>query len=426
LYGNVFVADAYNNSVIKLSSSGAYSAEFQTSNNYGNALISVAVDVDGNVWVVDNYMYISKFSNNGNLLGTYSICDGDYCLYYNWGIAIDANGNIWINSDNGGVGELDSSGNFIYRLSTSSSNSLGDMTGFARQNFTEYFCSTGYPSPAEPTFPISGSPTTTWTCSGINGGANTTCEAKLPETSQSGIVTINGNKLSDGPLRPDEMYFEDYCSNTLKFQWKYTNSGGYKETRYQFQIDDSSDFSSPVINYDTSTTLSNNSGTTNYSPSVSISGSSGTLSFNTTYYWRVKVYDSNGYDSSWVTGISFSTPTHSYPNPEFTFSPISPYINKSVSFTDNSICYTSSNTAYSCKDGTSSNSVTYTWSFDDQYSGSSTSTTAGNVSHTYTKSGVYNEMSLKICDSVGCCTETDTITVRNPLGIPQWQEISPF
>jgi len=93
----------------------------------------------------------------------------------------------------------------------------------------------------------------------------------------------------------------------------WTVTGSSSQTNYQVQIDNNSNFSSPEVNRDYSG-LSNSSPTTNnQTVSVAIAAASNRIIYNTTYYWRVKVYDSNGADSGWVSGSSFITETHQYP-----------------------------------------------------------------------------------------------------------------
>ncbi len=83
--------------------------------------------------------------------------------------------------------------------------------------------------------------------------------------------------------------------------------------RYQIQIDDSNDFSSPIVNYE-STLLSqgNNSYTVGQAEGggTYFIGSVGQVLAETDYYWRVKAIDNNGVESGYVVanggGIAFS------------------------------------------------------------------------------------------------------------------------
>jgi hypothetical protein len=119
----------------------------------------------------------------------------------------------------------------------------------------------------------------------------------------------------------------DYCKfgpGANIFSWKFTDPDGDSQSAYQVQVDNNSNFSSPEVD-----SGKINSSSNSYSPQ---SG----LSFNTTYYWRVRVWDSKGNASSWSNGPSFTTPKHPWPTPAFTFSPEKPQLGQVVQFTDKS------------------------------------------------------------------------------------------
>ncbi len=89
------------NSVIKFNSDGNFVLEWgKPGNNNGefNQCGGIAIDGDGNVYVVDNgNNRIQKFSSNGIFLGkwgVYGSADGKFI--YPEGIAIDGNDNIYI------------------------------------------------------------------------------------------------------------------------------------------------------------------------------------------------------------------------------------------------------------------------------------------------------------------------------------------
>jgi len=57
------------------------------------------------------------------------------------------------------------------------------------------------------------------------------------------------------------------------------------------------------------------------------------------YTWRVKVWDSQGAESSWSSSDSFDTTRHQWPAIDFNWSPTNPSINEDVQFTDGSDCF---------------------------------------------------------------------------------------
>ena len=119
--GNVFTANA-NNSVTKLTSSGAMAAQL-TNGGLGTPF-SVAIDAGQNAWVANvNGPSVSKFSNTGTAASTVGYSGGGLASPY-W-VALDANGNAWVaNFDAATVTKLDASGNAL------------SGSGFATANLT--------------------------------------------------------------------------------------------------------------------------------------------------------------------------------------------------------------------------------------------------------------------------------------------------
>ena len=247
----------------------------------------------------------------------------------------------------------------------------------------------------------------------------------------------------------------DYCSGSIFFGWTYLDTAGNNEKSFEMQVSHDPNFGAGNIDFDynslsSSPNLDKPSGTVN-NQSVFVKTSPGfesnRLSYNTTYSWRVKVYDSTGLDSNWVVaGQTFTTPLHAYPSPVLTVSPSSaPLANNvdNVSFIDSSA--TSQSTCYN-KDGTSylCNSLTpaactaapsyngtkdcYAWWFDYAHKTTPDDFTIGSINnppHPYTSVGNYLTR-LQICDDVGCCSTPGSVTVKSPLSVPEWKEISPF
>jgi len=146
------------------------------------------------------------------------------------------------------------------------------------------------------------------------------------------------------------------------------------------------------------------------------------LSFNTAYYWRVKVWDDEGAESNWSENSSFRTEKE-WPWPDFSVTPPTQrvYLKERVKFTDESTCY----------DGPCNFSSTaiYLWDFGD----GETSSEQGDTSHVYSETGAY-DVTLSITDTslidpitgefASCTSDPIIITVTLPL--PEWREIAPF
>ena len=258
--------------------------------------------------------------------------------------------------------------------------------------------------------------------------------------------------LTAAPLTP-ETFGTDYCHGFVSFGWTYLDTAGNNEKSFEIQVSHDPNFGSGNIDFDynslsSSPNLDKPSGTVN-NQSVFVKTSpefeSNKLSYNTTYSWRVKVYDSTGLDSGWVTaGQTFTTPLHAYPSPVLTVSPASaPLANNvdNVSFIDSSatiqsMCYKPGGTSYLCNAITQTDCTTYaaangvTGCYEWWFNHINDTTppddfTIGGTSHPYTSVGNYSTW-LQICDDVGCCSAPGSVTVKSPLNVPEWKEISPF
>jgi hypothetical protein len=89
------------------------------------------------------------------------------------------------------------------------------------------------------------------------------------------------------------------------FSWSYFDPNGNPQSSFRIQVDDNSDFSSPVIN-----TIQSSSASSFTSPA-------GVLFLGKTYYWRVAVEDSTGEWSNWSNVAQFTTPSNCF-QPDFT------------------------------------------------------------------------------------------------------------
>jgi len=197
------------------------------------------------------------------------------------------------------------------------------------------------------------------------------------------------------------------------FSWIYNSLDGSNEAKFQFQVDNNSDFSSPEIDrtYDG---LSNPPGTQNQQMvSLQLSGSGDFILYNNSYDWRVKVWDSNSLASSWILETGYTPLGHPFPSPSFTFSPQNPGIGVPVPFTNNSTCY-DDNGQVACQP--------YDWDFGD----GSPINHSLNPNHSYTAEGLFLVI-LKAYDENGYCDTSLPISVGiTTQSGPQWKEISPF
>ena len=202
-----------------------------------------------------------------------------------------------------------------------------------------------------------------------------------------------------------------YCGITgyppVRLRWQFSDPGD-SQSAYQIQVDNNSDFSSPIV--DTGKVISN-------SRAFLIGPPYPTLSWNTTYYWRLRVWDSQNTSSTdWIVyqnnippSESFTTAAHAYPDINFSWSPVRPTVNEVTQFTDLSEVY-----------GGATKSA-WLWQFQD---GDPVTSTLQNPKTKLTSTGT-KIISLKVTDSTDySCTGSKTVNI-SPL-LPGWEEISPF
>ncbi|MBI2644298.1 MAG: PKD domain-containing protein [Candidatus Wildermuthbacteria bacterium] len=134
------------------------------------------------------------------------------------------------------------------------------------------------------------------------------------------------------------------------------------------------------------------------------------LGWDKTYTWQVMVWDNDGQNSGWVSGGSFATPLHHYPDPSFNWSPASPITGQLVSFTDATTF--------------AATSIGKNWAWDFDNNGT-TDSTLQNPSYTFSSSGLQT-VKLTSGDNVGSCSASRTLITISSSSVPIWREVSPF
>jgi chitodextrinase len=200
--------------------------------------------------------------------------------------------------------------------------------------------------------------------------------------------------------------------------WTYSDPDGDPRTAFEIWLDDSSSFSDPKFNkvFNISSSESSQSYVLNLSDDQEGDWLS-QLSWNTTYYWKVRVKDSAGNWSEWSSVDYFPTPSHASPYIDFSWNPQSPVVGEVVQFTDQSNCYDTAGTT-TCSNSTGDS---FLWTFQN---GNPSSSTSSNPTTTFSSVGS-NSVTLKVTDSSGFfCEKTKTVNSTYPL--PFWKEIPPF
>lgn len=195
------------------------------------------------------------------------------------------------------------------------------------------------------------------------------------------------------------------------FNWTYSDPEGDPQTAYEIWVDDNPNFPDPKFN--NLVTLSPSPGP-DFSYALNLADDDNSdwisqLNWNTTYYWKVRVKDSQGNWSDWSSTDSFTTPLHAHPFINFNWIPEKPSVKELVYFTDQSEVF----------GGTTKSS--WYWTFQD---GNPSSSNLQNATTTFTSIGS-KTVSLRVTDSDGySCSGSKTVQTTLPL--PEWREISPF
>lgn len=202
----------------------------------------------------------------------------------------------------------------------------------------------------------------------------------------------------------------NYCTSGpgATITWTFTDPDpGDAQSARRVQVDNNNNFSSPEIDTDV------------------LSGADKTyfaanLSYATTYYVRVMVWDTFGIPdkpSPWSSTISFTTPSHPYPQVNFSWTPSKPNVDDEVKFTNSTVC-----------GGAGCKTNAWTWTCKKvkgkdscQYKTSSLK----NPTNTFYFEQTY-PTNLTVTDNEGfSCSRQKTVILGTPI-IPGWREIAPF
>lgn len=189
----------------------------------------------------------------------------------------------------------------------------------------------------------------------------------------------------------------NYCNLTGNLSWTF-NDPDYQDsqTAYQIQVDNDPAFASPEID----------TGKLNFSSSFYLLDLK-RLSYDTTYYWHLKVWDRIGpEESGWINGSSFITPKHQGPSADFNWTAGVLMDNDTVlvKFIDNSTVY-----------GNATKSAWF-WTFDN---GSPLNAVSKNPSSSFPSSVSQSNVTLRTTDSDNYSCQTtkvvDITGLRNKL-----------
>lgn len=225
-------------------------------------------------------------------------------------------------------------------------------------------------------------------------------ENKPPSVSSASVDTFNNTF--------------DLCvlaNPSVIFSWVFSDqNAGDTQSAYRVQADNNNDFNSPEVD---SEKVTEQDGTSN---SYTIPSAS-PLAFNTNYYWRVMVWDSQNAASKWYPTspktLSFNTPKHDYPT--IAFEPRKAVTGETVQFQDKSQVF----------GGTSKKS----WNWDFGVGNNPENSTSSNPSVIFSSPGI-KTITLRVTDSdnffCSCDPKKQDCTVSVDLPLPGWIEIPPY
>ena len=248
-----------------------------------------------------------------------------------------------------------------------------------------------------------------------DGTDSTACPGACIAKGQPNQCTCPPPSVDSFTISENDCY-ENGLPAHVDLGWQY-HPGNGAESKEEIQISSDPNFGSEEVDCSNPNVVNSYSAkiSDNPNPQTTPSCISANLSYGTKYYWRVMVWDStevhsNGSDHGWTRGTPFTTVAHAAPTGlTIKFNLQNPLVNQAVCFSGSSVCY-----------GTAS----YNWTFDDN----KTSTDRNPPCRTYPVKGTYYE-TLKVCDSSNpqeCCQVTQPLTIKSPLNLPTWKEISPF
>ncbi|MBI4385416.1 hypothetical protein HY573_01135 [Candidatus Parcubacteria bacterium] len=177
--------------------------------------------------------------------------------------------------------------------------------------------------------------TSSLTVSGVGASLTRTAGATLIVAAANGAPCVGRCDGSSPPGAPTNGLM---CSTPplLSFAFIYDDPDGDAASRFSFQVATDSGFSSLAVDRQNIVSTAAARDTITQLVEVRRGGGAGMLDYNTSYFWRAQVWDSQGAASGWSSGVAFTTPNHAYPQVDF--STDRPSLNASgpttVKFTD--------------------------------------------------------------------------------------------
>jgi len=257
------------------------------------------------------------------------------------------------------------------------------------------------------------------------------CQSEGSGTCLSRDYKVYISNLQIGHLSAPNWNYSQACSGvarTAVLKW-YKKSG--QQTAYEIVVNDSNTLS-------TSTAVCWSGKKTSFFASQYILPNSdpdcGSLSYNTNYYWWIRLYDENDEPTEWYqydsnsasdtdgnpdsNEYTFTTFKHEFPSPYFSWEPEEVLVGTSTLFTSNSLYYTSAqpSTPQSC----TGPSCLYLWAATDLSAIVSNPTAATTSIIFFQATSTSVTLQVTDVDNYVCSTSS---TLRINYGLPIWREV---
>jgi hypothetical protein len=295
---------------------------------------------------------------------------------------------------------------------------------------------------------------------GIMGWVSFNCE----NTASCGTVDY-GVEYSVRPpvaqnLVPPADSSESYCADSVSFEWEYQDPDDIYSSGYQFRVNTINDVNAanPTVDLLISGRSDSSGSVLSQPVAVKILPGDIELSYNTDYYWWVKVCNQGGACSDWTQGPDFSTAEKHYPisriardkktilfgdtvqfcstadisNPDDPCYPIcwTNPAEPAIVSPDNpdwkcSVCFDAANNYQACQEAGAS----YYWDFSPMveyidYEFVTSTAVSANPQVKFFSVGKNKQIELKVTAGADYCFGNSMLNVDLP--IPKWKEVSPF
>lgn len=245
-------------------------------------------------------------------------------------------------------------------------------------------------------------------------------ERGLAEAAQAQVTDLRVFETSPGnqPQVEDLSMDPENCTNDCRscafplqptLYWRFVSDEGHTQNAFEIHFANNSAFN----NYINVTEGWTDSSSEAYAVKENF------LSYGQTYWWRIRVRDSQGIVSNWaIYGSTYQTLPHPYPEPNFTWEPEPPVLEEETQFTDTSKIY-------------GGGSASYQWTFPEaqQPGGTIQNPLILTDRHPlviFTGLPTQRSVEMIITDNAGLyCDTTKLVPTAGSFSLPEYEEVAP-